>query len=224
MVGTSNESDPEMASECIWVFSIPKAISWGPCYKAIAQKSWLPAGEIRQYRRYFHSQTYNMSMFGKKKSSKSHHLPSTIYPIQPYPPNASGTVQLRRASAGHVLSMLQTRGGSAVRGVQDQRSRGRLEGNLGPKPQAIQRAWDCPKGPNLEMYIKVLYIYIYIYLYLYIYGNIYISIYLYIDIMYIFVYTYTYTYILKVKSMMLPIIVIIHIRLIRSGKFVLNHE
>ena len=79
MVGTSNESDPEMASECIWVFSIPKAISWGPCYKAIAQKSWLPAGEIRQYRRYFHSQTYNMSMFGKKNHPNPiiYHLPFT---------------------------------------------------------------------------------------------------------------------------------------------------
>jgi hypothetical protein len=171
-----------------------------------------------------------MSMFGKKKSSKSHHLPSTIHPIQPYPPNASGTVQLRRASAGHVLSMLQTRGGSAVRGVQDQRPRGRLEGNLGPKPQAIKRAWDCPKGPNLEMYIKVLYIYIsiYLYIYLYIYISIYLYIYLYIYIyiyiyiylyiMYIFVYTYTYTYILKVKSMMLPII------MIRSGPCAFYHE
>ena len=86
MVGTSNESDPEMASECIWVFSIPKAISWGPCYKAIAQKSWLPAGEIRQYRRYFHSQTYNMSMFGKKivqiPSSTIYHLPNPAIPTK----------------------------------------------------------------------------------------------------------------------------------------------
>ena len=189
MVGTSNESDPEMASECICVFSIPKAISWGPCYKAIAQKSWLHAGEIRHVVATFIPKP-TICLCLEKKSSKSHHLPSTIHPIQPYPPNASGTVQLRRASAGHVLSMLQTRGGSAVRGVQDQRPRGRLEGNLGPKPQAIKRAWDCPKGPNLEMYIKVLYIYISIYLsiYLYIYLYIYISIYIYIYILCIYLY------------------------------------